>query len=92
MLKTVVLLHIYFYKPYLWKEQHLFEIEIIFNIINVFTVTLDHYPYEKTAWFIYSNHISFLLKLARIITLCVSCKTNTCPIQNQTDYGPFHTK
>ncbi len=51
MLKTV-LLHIfvesvmhYFFRILWWlegsKEQHLFELEIICNIINIFTLTFD---------------------------------------------------
>ncbi len=46
MLKTAVLLHIFVETGTLFifkssKEQHVFEIEIIWNIINVFTVTFD---------------------------------------------------
>ncbi len=52
MLKTAVLLNIYFltmiYWRILWwiessKEQHLVEIEIFRNIIDVFNVTFDQF-------------------------------------------------
>ncbi len=52
MLKTVVLHNIFvetvihcIFQDSLMKsskEQHLFEIEIFYNIINVFSVTFDH--------------------------------------------------
>ncbi len=50
MFKTILLPNIYFVETFFWilwwiersKEQHLFEIENFYNIINVFIVTFDH--------------------------------------------------
>ncbi len=47
VLKTIVLLNIFvktiFSSIFKWIEQHLFEIEIFGNIINVFTVNFDQF-------------------------------------------------
>ncbi len=51
MLKTVVLLTIFvktviffkFFVDWSLKEQHLFDIETFYNIINVFTVTFNQF-------------------------------------------------
>ncbi len=59
MLKTVVLHNIFvetviilFFRIHRWiessKEQHLFEIETFWNIINVFTPTFDQFNLFKS--------------------------------------------
>ncbi len=40
------------------NEQHLFEIEIFCNIINVFTVTFDASWLNKTIHFFYLRHLN----------------------------------
>ncbi len=65
-MKTVVLHNIFvwyilFFRIHRWiessKEQHLFEIETFWNIINVFTVTFDQFNVS-----LMNKSISFLKK------------------------------
>ncbi len=63
MVKTVVLLHIFvetkIHYSFIYVEQHLFEIEIFGNIINVFTVAFDQFNVcLHNAW-IKSIHLNF---------------------------------
>ncbi len=63
MLKTVVLLNIFVQSvifvqgSFISNEHHLYEIEIFWNIINVFTVTFGHFNAS-----LLKKHINFFNK------------------------------
>ncbi len=78
--------YILFFRIHRWiessKEQHLFEIEIFWNIINVFTVTFDQFNASlmiKSINFFQQkkrekNLLNSIFRLIRLKSCCVSCQ------------------
>ncbi len=77
--------YILFFRIHRWiessKEQHLFEIETFWNIINVFTVTFDQFNASLMIKSIHlfqkereKNLLNSIFRLIRLKSCCVSCQ------------------